>query len=49
MQKAKEMALDFVTKNPESPRMLCIYGDLTGDFTYYKKAWKASKKRFARA
>lgn len=34
---------------PKSPKMLCIMGDLTNDFQYYKKAWKVSEKKFARA
>lgn len=36
-------------KGKTTPKLLCIYGDIVNDYTYYKKAWKTSNKRFARA
>ncbi|KRX07902.1 hypothetical protein PPERSA_10290 [Pseudocohnilembus persalinus] len=48
-EKAKQTAQKHLDLYPKSPKMLCIMGDLTGDFQYYKKAWKISGKKFARA
>lgn len=36
--KAKERALEMIEKKP-TPKIYCVYGDLTGDITYYQKAW----------
>ena len=32
-----------------NPKVLCLYGDLSEDMTYYKKAWKVSGKKYCRA
>jgi len=46
--RAKELAQQLLDKE-ETPKLLCIFGDLTGELEYYKRAWKKSEKRFARA
>ena len=47
-EKAIELANKTLATNP-SAKLLCTLGDVTKDFTYYKKAWKFSDKKFARA
>jgi len=32
-----------------NPKMLNMYGDLCQDESYYKKAWKVSEKKYAKA
>jgi len=45
---AMKKALEMIEKNPTA-KIICIYGELSADHTYFKKAWKFSKKKFARA
>ena len=47
--RAKLKAEEMFEANFQTPKLLCIYGDIMSDFTYYKKAWKTSNKRFVRA
>ncbi|RMZ84938.1 hypothetical protein DV738_g334, partial [Chaetothyriales sp. CBS 135597] len=35
--------------HPDSPRLLCILGDITSAPTYYQLAWTASGKKYGRA
>ena len=37
-EKAKEKALEMIEKKPTA-KIICIYGELTGDATYFQKAW----------
>ena len=46
---AKEMAHALLKENRETPKLLCILGDLYQEESYYKRSWKLSNKRFARA
>jgi tetratricopeptide (TPR) repeat protein len=36
-------------KSPNSPKLICILGDLTSDPKQYERAWEVSGKRYARA
>lgn len=47
--KAEEVILEQLVKFPDSPKLLCLLGDVRGDFTMYEKAWEISEGRFARA
>jgi len=47
-EKAKEIALVMIEKNP-NPKILSIYGELTGDTAYLERSWELSNKKFARA
>ena len=47
-KEAKEAALamkDFHS----NPKVLCIFAEISEDHTYFKKAWKVSNKKYARA
>ncbi|KAF9926142.1 hypothetical protein FBU30_004218 [Linnemannia zychae] len=48
-EKAKALCNTLLEKNPNSPKLLCILGDLDQDPEKYKEAWEVSDKRFARA
>jgi len=48
MEKAKEVALKMIEKKPTA-KIICIYGELTGDLSYLERAWNFSNKRLARA
>jgi len=37
-EKAKEIALVMIEKNP-NPKILSIYGELTGDTAYLERSW----------
>jgi len=37
-EKAKEKALELIEKKP-NPKIICIYGELTGDTSQLQKAW----------
>ncbi|KAG0348931.1 hypothetical protein BG004_003648 [Podila humilis] len=47
--KAKVMCQQLLEKNPQSPKLLCILGDLEDDPEKFKEAWEVSGHRFARA
>jgi hypothetical protein len=49
IEKATLLAQQILNEQPDNAKMLCSYGDLTEDLSYYKKAWKVSGKRLARA
>ena len=46
---AKEMALSLLKDHQETPKLLCVLGDLFNEESYYKRSWVLSKKKFARA
>ncbi|KAL4464810.1 hypothetical protein ABPG74_011371 [Tetrahymena malaccensis] len=45
----KEIYFKIIQKQNPTPKLLCIYGELTKDIKYFKQAWKLSGKKFARA
>ncbi|KAJ3392972.1 hypothetical protein HDU92_008051 [Lobulomyces angularis] len=47
--KAEELVLKQLELDSDSPKLLCILGDLRGDYSLHEKAWNLSGKRFARA
>jgi len=47
-QKATEKALQIIETRP-TPKILCVYADITADPTYWKKAWQLSNKKYPRA
>lgn len=49
IQQAKELAQTLLKEGKETPKLLCILGDLYQDISYYKRSWKISNKKFARA
>jgi tetratricopeptide (TPR) repeat protein len=48
-KKAENVVVDLLGITPDSPKLLCILGDLRGDDTLYKQAWEKSGFSFARA
>lgn len=48
-QQAENVILDQLERQPASPKMLCLLGDLRGDALCYERAWEVSKGKFARA
>ena len=48
MNKAREMALERL-RVAETPRLLCTLGDITGEESYYLRAWEVSSGRCSRA
>ncbi|KAI9598410.1 hypothetical protein BDF19DRAFT_432437 [Syncephalis fuscata] len=36
-------------RDPKSPKMWCLMGDIKKDYSYYEKAWELSGQRYARA
>ncbi|KAI8908476.1 hypothetical protein EDD86DRAFT_207765 [Gorgonomyces haynaldii] len=47
-KKAEQVILDCL-KDGETPKMLCLLGDVRQDPSLYIKAWELSKNRYARA
>ncbi|ORY97981.1 hypothetical protein BCR43DRAFT_490680 [Syncephalastrum racemosum] len=47
--KAKEVLANLMKDAPDSPKFLCILGDLEQDPEHWRKAWEISGNRFARA
>lgn len=47
-KEAKELAESLPEFNTD-PKLMCLYGDMQKDHTYYKKAWKISGKKYANA
>jgi tetratricopeptide (TPR) repeat protein len=47
--KAEKVVLELLAITPDSPKLLCILGDLRSDHTLYLKAWEVSGSSFARA
>jgi len=37
-EEAKQRALELIEKKPTA-KIFCIYGELSGDVSYFKKAW----------
>ncbi|RKP08363.1 hypothetical protein THASP1DRAFT_15764 [Thamnocephalis sphaerospora] len=48
-KKAQDVVGRELAKTPNSPKLICILGDLTSDHTQYERAWEVSGKRYARA
>ncbi|KAI3634693.1 hypothetical protein MIR68_007074 [Amoeboaphelidium protococcarum] len=48
-QKAEQLLVDLLSKQPDSPKLLCILGDIRKDSTLYQQAWQVSGGRYARA
>lgn len=48
-QKAEEIVKRLLGENPDSPKFLCLLGDLQKNPDLYVKAWEKSGARFARA
>lgn len=48
-KKAEEIVLELLKTQPDSPKFLCILGDVREDHTLHQKAWEVSGKRYARA
>jgi tetratricopeptide (TPR) repeat protein len=48
-RKAEMVVVELLVKTPDSPKLLCILGDLRSDHTLYEQAWEKSGFRFARA
>jgi tetratricopeptide (TPR) repeat protein len=48
-QKAKDVLNDLMKKNPDSPKYLCILGDLEAEPEHWKKSWEVSGHHYARA
>ncbi|KAI9145383.1 hypothetical protein BKA69DRAFT_1051154 [Paraphysoderma sedebokerense] len=47
--KAEDLVLRLLKESPNSPKFLCILGDLRKDPTLYWDAWNKSNQRFSRA
>jgi tetratricopeptide (TPR) repeat protein len=47
--KAEKVIREQLERDPESPRLLCILGDLKRDPSYWQRAWDVSGQRYARA
>ncbi|KAG0239422.1 hypothetical protein BGW41_007686 [Actinomortierella wolfii] len=47
--RARARCLELLEKNPDTPRLLVVLGDLDQDPEKYKQAWEVSGRRFARA
>ncbi|KAI9337687.1 hypothetical protein DFJ73DRAFT_798397 [Zopfochytrium polystomum] len=48
-KKAEELIRRELEKNPNSPKFLCLLGDVTKDHTYYLEAWEKSGNSYSRA
>ena len=48
-KKAEALVLRQLETAPNSPKLLCILGDLRSDPSLYEQAWEKSNHRFARA
>ncbi|RKP33996.1 hypothetical protein BJ085DRAFT_21969, partial [Dimargaris cristalligena] len=46
---AERMVREQLVLHPESPKLLCILGDLKTDPSYWEQAWTVSHERYARA
>lgn len=46
---AEALVRQRLEEEPESPKLLCTLGDITGDLSLHEKAWEVSGGRFARA
>ncbi|OZJ03997.1 hypothetical protein BZG36_03636 [Bifiguratus adelaidae] len=47
--KAKKVVNDQLALHPDSPKLLCILGDINQDPEQWQKAWQVSGQRYARA
>ncbi|KAH0785048.1 TPR-like protein [Histomonas meleagridis] len=47
--KEPEMAIDVLTKEEQTPQIICLLGEIKGDKDLLEKAWEASGKRMSRA
>ncbi|KAJ3091032.1 hypothetical protein HK102_001903 [Quaeritorhiza haematococci] len=48
-KQAEDLILRLLEERPDSPKFLCLLGDVKKDISYYEKAWEASNGRYARA
>ncbi|KAI8085879.1 uncharacterized protein B0P05DRAFT_534074 [Gilbertella persicaria] len=48
-QKAKDVLARLMEENPDSPKYLCILGDLEAEPAHWRKSWEISGQRYARA
>lgn len=48
-KRAQRVVEERLEVDPNSPMLLCLYGDITKDPAHYEKAWEVSNNRFARA
>jgi len=46
---AQHLIEDRLKEDPDSPKLLCAYGDVTRDDKYYHEAWEKSGHRYGRA
>ena len=46
---AKALVERRLVEEPESPKLWCAYGDVTGEDRHYAEAWERSGGRYARA
>ncbi|KAH6587963.1 hypothetical protein BASA50_010982 [Batrachochytrium salamandrivorans] len=47
--KAEVIVIELLKTSPNSPKFLCLLGDIKGDIQYYMKAWEVSGNRYARS
>lgn len=46
---AEAMVRERLQEGPDSPRLLCTLGDITGDLSLHERAWEASGCKYVRA
>ncbi|KAL5036983.1 hypothetical protein RTP6_004489 [Batrachochytrium dendrobatidis] len=49
VEKAKVIVCNLLEQTPDSPKLICLLGDINGDPQYYMQAWEVSGRRYARA
>eukprot|EP00842_Homolaphlyctis_polyrhiza_P002543 jgi/Hompol1/328/HPOL_001393-RA len=48
-QKADAIVCNLLKETPDSPKLLCLLGDIRNEIEHYEKAWEVSGNRYSRA